>query len=130
MPFYMWGDHYMFARGSVGEHTDLNFFIDSGLVSVHPGENGGAVQAAFTTTSRKFREWGVPDDVSQRSYFQLGMPLGLGSLTQPGLYVLPGPAVIRDLGGVRIDGLLSHAFLKHYAWTIDFDSREYIFTSE
>ena len=32
-----------------------------------------------------------------------------------------------SLGGVRIDGLLSHAFLKNYSWTLDFDKHRYIF---
>ena len=31
-------------------------------------------------------------------------------------------------GARRIDGPISHAFLKRYVWTIDFDSREYRFT--
>ncbi|MHC4153050.1 MAG: hypothetical protein ACYSSP_13280 [Planctomycetota bacterium] len=33
----------------------------------------------------------------------------------------------RSFGGVRIDGLISHAFLSKYSWTIDFDKHEYIF---
>src|SRR5262249_47453073 len=32
--FYMWGDHYMFARGGFGTHKDLNYFVDSGLVAL------------------------------------------------------------------------------------------------
>lgn len=33
----------------------------------------------------------------------------------------------RNFGGVRIDGLISHAFLFKYSWTINFDKYEYIF---
>lgn len=130
VPFYMWGDHYMFARGSVGEHKNLNFFIDSGLVSIQPGEDGRMVQAAFTTSRAKFREWGVPEEVSKGKFFPLGFPLGLGRLQQTGHYVVPGSVGSREFGGVRIDGLLSHAFLKAYAWTIDFDSMEYLFATD
>lgn len=130
VPFYMWGDHYMFARGGVDKHKNLNFFIDSGLVSLHPGESGGMIQASFTTTRRKFQEWGVSEDMSNAPYFQLGVPLGLGPLEQTGLYVVPGSVGSREFGGIRIDGLLSHAFLKAYAWTIDFDSGEYLFAAE
>jgi hypothetical protein len=32
-----------------------------------------------------------------------------------------------SFGGVRIDGLLSHAFTQRYAWTLDFDRRVYSF---
>jgi hypothetical protein len=32
----------------------------------------------------------------------------------------------RPFGGVRIDGLLGHAFLKNYTWTLDFDRRRYL----
>lgn len=129
LPFYLWGDHYMFSRGTFGEHTGLTFFVDSGLVSLHPGPNGGTVQAAFKTSREKLREWGVPDDVLDRPFFQLDVPLGLGTLTRDGLYVLPQRSP-SSYGGVQIDGMLSHAFLNAYAWTIDFDSREYIFSSE
>ena len=33
----------------------------------------------------------------------------------------------RNFGGVRINGLISHAWLKNYTWTINFDEYEYIF---
>lgn len=33
----------------------------------------------------------------------------------------------RSFGGVRIDGLISHGWLKRYSWTIDFDRREFVF---
>ena len=31
-----------------------------------------------------------------------------------------------EWSGIRVEALLSHAFLKHYAWTIDFDRRVYL----
>jgi hypothetical protein len=40
-----------------------------------------------------------------------------------------GAAGDQRFGGVRIDGLISHAFLKRYAWTIDFDARLYRFAT-
>ena len=40
-----------------------------------------------------------------------------------------GAAGDQSFGGVRIDGLISHAFLKRFVWTIDFDTREYRFAS-
>jgi hypothetical protein len=32
-----------------------------------------------------------------------------------------------DWSGIRVDALLSHAFLKRYTWTIDFDRHVYLF---
>jgi hypothetical protein len=130
VPFYMWGDHYMIARGGVGRHDGLNFFIDSGLVSIHPDGVGGMIQDAFTTTRKNFGEWGVLGEENRARHFQLNAPLKLGTLAQEDLHVVIMSVGSQDFGGVRIDGLLSHAFLKAYSWTIDFDSREYLFATE
>jgi hypothetical protein len=35
---------------------------------------------------------------------------------------------VRTLAGVRVYGLIGHAFLKEYAWTIDFERRKYHFS--
>lgn len=131
IPFYMWSDHYMFARGSMGERRRLSFFIDSGLVSLHPDGNGVVRQAAFTAPKGSFLEWGFEDEKVQEGVFESDKALGLGPLEQTGLLFLTGDNVSWDsFGGVRIDGLLSHAFLQQYAWTLDFSNRKYIFTRE
>jgi len=132
IPFYMAGDHYMFVRGGVGEHRDLNFFIDSGLVSLHPGK-GGIRQAAFTAPPNSFIRWGFKPEEVEKKVFDSHLPLSLGPLEQEGHLVLAGKEEKDSWGKfaeVRIDGLLSHAFLKHYAWTIDFNKRIYIFSSQ
>jgi len=129
VPFYMWGDHYMFARGAVGEHKGLNFFIDSGLVALFPSGEGGLQQAAFSTSREKYVGWGF-DEGKLGGPFVSHLPLALGSLSQSKLLLLPGKVGDRDFGGVRIDGLLSHAFLKQYAWTLDFAERDYVFSSK
>jgi len=57
----------------------------------------------------------------------------LGPLEQEGHLVLAGREEKDSWGKfeeVRIDGLLSHAFLKHYVWTIDFNERIYIFSAQ
>ena len=124
----MWGNHYMFVRGSVGNHTGLNFFVDSGLVDVTPDGKGGMLQSAFTTSRTKFLEWGFSEDQTTQPRFESGQALAIGPLEQTELLFRPGNVGDTDFGGVRIDGLISHGFLRQYAWTIDFDTREYIFS--
>ncbi|PCJ56869.1 MAG: hypothetical protein COA73_11460 [Candidatus Hydrogenedentota bacterium] len=130
MPFYMWSDHYMFARGSLGPYTDLNFFVDSGLVLVYPDNEGQARQVGFTTSKKKFLEWDIPRKMVRKDHFESPYSLRLGTLEQEGHIMVTGKAGDNNFGGIRIDGLISHGFLKQYAWTIDFDKREYVFSSE
>lgn len=128
IPFYMWGDHYMFARGGVGEHRNLNFFIDSGLVSLHPDGKGAMRQASFLSSTNNFEEWGLNPDEVRKGVFESPFPLSLGPLEQTDLLFLARDKVPYGLfGGIQIHGLLSHAFLKQYTWTLDFERRRYIF---
>ncbi len=107
----------------------MNIFIDSGLVSLHPDGKGGLRQAAFETSRDKFIGWGF-DQNKLSGPVESHLPLALGPLSQSKLMVLPGKVGDRDFGSVRIDGLLSHAFLKQYTWTLDFVERDYVFSSK
>ena len=124
MPFYVWGDHYMFARGGVGKHK-ATFFIDSGLVRIVPKPGGGGLgQVGLWATPANLKTWGL----NQKGIFRSTVNVSLGPKAQADLIVeakekVPGS----NLGGVRINGLLSHAFLKQYTWTIDFENRKYYF---
>ncbi|MBB4911588.1 retropepsin-like aspartic protease [Actinophytocola algeriensis] len=121
--FHLWADHFMFARGGFGPHQDLNFFIDSGLVYVIDDR-----QACLYTTAQHYRRWGMPHPPP---HFTAPAPIHLGPLSQSDQFVATTPTrrvPWRDFGGVRIDGLLSWAFLKNYTWTLDFDRHEYTFS--
>ena len=118
----------MFARGGFGDHRDLNFFIDSGLVSLAQG-TGGLRQACFMATADQYREWGVDTKSTAKVHFETTLPISLGPLEQRDqFYVTVENPTWDSFGGVRIDGLLSHAFLKEYTWTLDFESRRYLFS--
>jgi hypothetical protein len=39
------------------------------------------------------------------------------------------PDVWTELGGVAIDGILSHGFLRRYAWTLDFEAMTMTFST-
>lgn len=60
-------------------------------------------------------------------FFESPAALCLGPLCQERPLFVVGAAGDTTFGGVRIDGLISHAFLKRYVWTIDFDARTYQF---
>ncbi|MFQ5817998.1 MAG: hypothetical protein ACE5H2_08615, partial [Terriglobia bacterium] len=123
-----WGDHYMFARGAVGEYRGLNFFIDSGLVSLHADGSGGLHQAAFTTSAEDFIGWGFDAGEVDKRVFEAHVGISLGPLEQTGHLCVTSKERFGPFGGVRIHGLLSHAFLKRYAWTLDFVKRQYVFS--
>jgi hypothetical protein len=129
VPFCLWSDHYMFARGGLGARRDLNFFVDSGLVSLHPDGNGAIRQASFTCSKKQLRKWGIPGGDIGRGFFESPDPITLGPLSEDRPLIVVGAAGDQNFGGVRIDGLISHAFLKRYAWTIDFDAHLYTFTA-
>lgn len=59
VPFFVWGDHYMFARGGFGDHRDLNFFVDSGLVSLHADGRGGIRPASTIDFDRMEYRFGA-----------------------------------------------------------------------
>jgi hypothetical protein len=124
MPFYMWSDHYMFAKGSLDSSIDLNFFVDTGLVDARRGR-----QAAFLTSTAVLKSMGYSETELSRPFVDLHGALALGSLSQDGLLAVH----IADyqpisFGGVAISGMIAHAFLDRYAWTLDFENHLYGFS--
>ena len=129
LPFYMWGDHFMFAKGSFNKIDNLNFFFDSGLVALTE-INGKLKQAHFTASKEKLISWGFDEsDLNKARFFPTKYPLAVKGLVQDNTLIWYDVNLKNDrnFGGVRIDGLISHAFLCKYSWTIDFDRHEYIF---
>jgi len=137
MPFYLWHGHHMFAKGSF-EHDNkryekLNWFFDSGLVALYDLNFGDGVkrfQAPFTCSGESLIQLGyTEDDVKQAPLIDdYTLEIG-GSLKQTHKVMHRSGKMdkINYWSGIRIDGLISHAFLSKYSWTIDFDSFEYTF---
>jgi len=129
VPFYLWGDHYMFAKGRFSEFENLNFFFDSGLVALH-SDDGNLKQASFTASYESLLRWGFSEkDLVASRFFKTKYTLGTGDLEQFYTLVWYNKKLKKDrsFGGIRIDGLISHAFLSKYSWTIDFNKYQFIF---
>jgi hypothetical protein len=133
IPFYLQGTHFLLAHGSLNDHGGLVFHVDSGL----------AGDPAFAAPLETLEYLGIPvpevvvheDTVGGGGGgFALGTfpidTLGLGPLVQSdllGSYGALPPESYRRLGFI-LDGLISHNFLKQYAWTLDFSRMRMAFT--
>jgi tetratricopeptide (TPR) repeat protein len=129
LPFYMWGDHYMFAKGSFNKISELNFFFDSGLVALAEID-GELKQAPFTVSKEKLISWGFDEnELGKSRFFPTTYSLAVRGLVQKNTLIWYDVNLEknRSFGGIRIDGLISHAFLSKYSWTINFENHEYIF---
>jgi hypothetical protein len=132
VPFYLEGTHFLLAHGSLNGFDGLLFHVDSGL----------AGEAAFSAPRQTLEYVGIPiPEISVHEGivggggggFAVGAfaieELGLGGLTQPNLVgsygALPAEGY-RRLGFIE-DGLISHNFLRQYAWTIDFSRMRMVF---
>ncbi len=126
VPFALLKEHFMIARGRVGEGHDLNFFIDSGLAAFRTDQG----QAGLIVSTSTLEAWGIPAPSAGR-FAEIPRSIALGRLRQDGMTAVAVPdRTWRDFGdwsGIRVEALLSHAFLKNYAWTIDFDRHVYLF---
>ncbi|MCX6562404.1 MAG: aspartyl protease family protein [Candidatus Aminicenantes bacterium] len=123
-PFVLAMTHFIMARGSLDGKDGLTFFVDSGLAS----------EAAFAAPAQTLKYAGVPIPETKvedgigggGGGFATGLfkiaRLGLGPLVQENLkgeYGANPPESYWRLGFIN-DGIISHQFLKKYAWTIDF----------
>ncbi|NJM34023.1 MAG: hypothetical protein HC850_04150 [Rhodomicrobium sp.] len=130
VPFLLLSDHFIIARGGAGDRRDLNFFVDSGLVAIA----GDGVQAGLLVPHSQAAAWaGVTDPSAAGAIVALAPEVWLGSASQSGqrAMVLPDAAwaSFGTFGGIDVHGLISYGFLKHYAWTLDFDRQVLVLTA-
>jgi hypothetical protein len=124
MDFYLQGDHFLFARGAVGEHKDLVFFVDTGLVTMDPQGR----QPAMAVKPAVLAEWGMAKEAAEKKFVDAPGPISLGPLSESGQSIM-----VLDAGkgipwqGIEVAGLLAHGFLKNYVWTMDFDNHRWYF---
>lgn len=128
VPFALAVTHLLLARGSLNGLEPLTFIVDSGLQ-----EEGGA---ALTVPEETLVAAGIPVPETREEVRESGaghVPLYIGRfpVAQVGL----GPVVQSDLTGLYgifpsewsralgfpVHGMVSHGFLRRYAWTLDFE---------
>lgn len=128
VPFWLAGDHLIVARGRVNDADPLLFLVDTGLAG-----------AAFTCPKSTLTEAGVElvpqaagsgvgggGEVTVVPFLLERLSLGEIERTQmPGLFG-PFPESFEHGKGFRIGGLVSHAFFRPFAVTIDFDAMEIV----
>ncbi len=125
IPFALSRTHLMFAKGGINDHSDLNFFVDSGLAASMP----------MIIVNDAAQDLGLADqktEVAGTKYFWVPLnQLRLGPLESGATQALGNVLVEVDSyrsQGFFFDALISHQFLKQFgSWTIDFDSMTYYF---
>jgi Aspartyl protease len=128
VPFALAATHLLIARGALDDREPVTFILDSGLE-----DEGGASVALPRATLDLLgnREPPPIEDVGESGAGSLSLRFGrfplsrvaLGTLEQEDASGLSGifPDAWAELGGVAIHGILSHGFLRRYAWTLDFE---------
>ena len=129
VPFFLWEDHFMIAKGKLADNDNINLFFDSGLIFIQEVDEK-LEQASFTASKTSLLKWGFDKNILKvDGFIPTEHSLSVKSLSQPNTLIWYDSNLKKDrnFGGIRIDGLISHAWLKNYSWTIDFDKMEYIF---
>jgi predicted aspartyl protease len=119
-PFWMAGDHFLLAKGTVNRSDPLLFLVDTGLA-----------ERAFMAKEDVVREFGIELDESlaRPGYTISGVveeipftvaELTLGEAVEHDLDGVTGTFQVEDMFGFHIDGLISHQFFLNYALTLDF----------
>ena len=112
--FYLHADHYIWANGMVGQHEVL-MFLDTGLVTLDPHgqQPAGGIPASVLDVWALGSTEGFTGSVS--------VSLGPVRRDVSSFSVFSDRRNLPRLGNTGPDVLLSHGFLKHYVWTLDFD---------
>ena len=119
--FYLAGDHYMWAHGSVGG-SDAFFFVDTGLVTL----DSRGRQPAIAVPAETLEQWGLP--VGESRFIDSPGPIRLGPVSKSECSILVSRSKrnLVLLHGLQPEAIIAHGFLKDFVWTIDFDHHQYL----
>lgn len=120
VPFWMAGDHFIVAWGTVNNSSPMLFFVDTGLA-----------RKAFTAPESTLKEADIHPDISKASEGltiygkEKHIPFTIAELTlgEAAEKNLDGSTMnfqVEYIFGFRIGGLISHQFFRKYALTLDF----------
>jgi hypothetical protein len=123
VPFWYVPDHFLLARGSVNALNNQLFLVDSGLAGGGFGPSQKTVEDANIGLDEMRTGTGVGGGGAVTVIpFTLDR-LCLGTACRAnvrGLYTPQGSPL--DIFPFKVAGIISHQFLEHFAWTIDFDA--------
>jgi hypothetical protein len=126
VPFWMAGDHYMVAWGTVNKSQRTLFFVDTGLA----GGGFTCPESTLKETRIQLQESLASEGVGGGGKVKV-VPFAVEELTLGnakehnihGMYV--GAFPLENAFGFRIGGLISHGFFRHYALSLDFERMKY-----
>lgn len=121
-PFWLAGDHFMFAWGRVNGRPPVLLFVDTGLA-------GGG----FVCSGQAARDFGIDLSETQTAtgvggagptrvtWFSVDS-LSMGTVTGRNIWGALGTLMFRASFGFDAGGIVSHQFFRPYALTFDFDA--------
>jgi hypothetical protein len=124
--FWMAGDHYMVALGTVKKSQPLLFFVDTGLAGGGFTCPESTLKEAGINLQESLAAEGVGGGGKMRVVPFVVEELTLGDAKEHnvrGLYT--GAFPLENAFGFRIGGLISHGFFRPYALTLDFVGMRY-----
>ena len=135
VPFALALTHLIVARGSLDGEAPLTLIVDSGLQdeegarSPRPRKHSPPPGSPFRRRPRTSARRGPVVSLC-RSAGSLIILLAPGPLVQHDLRGFYGvfPDDWKQPAGFPIDGIVSHGFLRSYAWTLDFQAMTMIFS--
>lgn len=124
IPFWMAGDHYIVARGSVNGSQPLLLYLDTGLAGGGFTCPQSTLAEAGITVERKTAVEGVGGGGAVEAFPFVVNSVRLGDALERDVEGLFGvfPQSLEFGQGFRIGGLLSHGFFRNYRTVFDFGS--------
>ncbi len=127
VPCYLVGDHFVMARAEVNGAPAGLFLFDSGLAGGGLMPTQELIDAAGITLDQSHAGTGIGGAGAVTAVPFTADRIAVGTAVQrkvPGLYTPEGTPLGRF--PFTVWGLISNDFLKHYAYTVDFDAMKIV----
>jgi predicted aspartyl protease len=132
VPFWMAGDHFMVARGTVNKSGPILFFVDTGMAGGgFTGSDRTVKEANIQLPEESLEGVGGGGKVMVKAAVVDELTLGDAKETNVmGIFGAFDNTGLEYLFGFRIGGIISHGFLRPYKLTFDFTTMNLILERE
>jgi len=126
VPFWMAGDHYMVAWGTVNRSQPMLFFVDTGLA----GGGFSCPESTLKEAGIQLQESSAGEGIGGGGKLRIipfvAEELTLGKASEQNIHgSYMGAFPLENALGFHIGGLISHEFFRHFALTMDFTGMRY-----